>query len=312
MKTVPFRSVLHSAARKMGFVPTELQDSDAAALAEFIKSRTREYWEKWDWQWATVWEERIFRYGYPQTDYKEFGDYPSLVRDIYEDGQTYNTADEVFFNGAYFVCGADGVTDSPSQNAAVWTEFDDFARFLAFDEKGLPEIGDLFGVYIDEYGSDTIHWIENDGAIFLPHSLGINSVWINYRVQPSEFTTDFFQANTAYSRGAVIYDTADGECYKAHEDIAAAPTRNASQWRRMRMPYVLAEAVAHAAYADWLRATGQNDKARAEEKRAETLLENEIDKLNQKGYASTYTARLPWVVNATPADYAIRRPVKSV
>jgi hypothetical protein len=106
-----------------------------------------------------------------------------------------------------------------------------------------------------------------------------------------EFRGSDYSAAAAYQAGMIRYfaDATDA-AYEGDYWVTLAlvnpgetPKTNPAKWSRLEFPQQLRDAVAHGAYADWLRLDGASDLALAEDGVAEGKLSKEIIKLASQG-----------------------------
>ena len=90
------------------------------------------------------------------------------------------------------------------------------------------------------------------------------TVWLNYRLRPSVFTTALFSSTTAYAAGVTIYDASGtGNCWISATATTAGdtPTSAPSKWTLVPMPAFLTSFIIRAVMSDALRDQKQTDRA---------------------------------------------------
>ena len=90
------------------------------------------------------------------------------------------------------------------------------------------------------------------------------TVYVWFRPAPPVFTADVWDSGSNYAVGALRYVEATGEVYVAIlASTGQPPATSPTYWTKVDMPAVYALYVKLAAYADYLRADGQLEKASA-------------------------------------------------
>lgn len=280
MRAVTFKSVLWGVALRLGLDPqVNLQKNQAAAITEYINTHVRRGWEYFAWPELVTVEERRYR-----------PDYDALV--------AYDKGDEVWDPSTehYYVAVAAG-TGQPVTDADSWKLQSTLNRYVSLDQPGQTPIGEVLGVY--ERNPNL-----NRAAGVLPYTLSEHglqmrvdapdSVWVQFRRLPPEFTAADWSSTADYATGDRVYLAGTGECYEAlSSSTNKDPSAEAESWQRLLFPRVLSDYVKYAAYADALREDGQADKARMEEKRAQIRLEDEIEKVvGQQGIPHRFSVAL--------------------
>ena len=107
----------------------------------------------------------------------------------------------------------------------------------------------------------------------------MNKVWLKFRKRRPELTGDPFSATTAYASGDQIYF--GGQFYDANTSTLGgeSPTTTAASWDIVDVPYIFQNYLIRGAYADYLRATGNNELAAQADSDAEAVIGVEADKL---------------------------------
>lgn len=267
MRTATFKSVLHGVASYLGLDPaTNFTSAQAEGLTRYINKHLRRGWEIYPWPELTIREERFFR-------------------DAYNAGTTYGLGAEVYGNGSYYQSAQAGNTNRALTLTAWWTPLTEFSRYIDLEQTGKTPIGEVVEVWTTQpYLSPSMDRVVpfRIGADRIElDPIGLLSAWVEYRIRPSEMSATTWSGATAYAKGDRVYLASTGQTYLALAGSTnQLPSTATSFWSVEPMPYILAPYVTHAAYADALREDGQHDKARAERGEAESLLEDEMDKLN--------------------------------
>ena len=269
MRTVTFKSVLHGVASYLGLDPaTNFTSAQAEGLTRYINKHLRRGWEIYPWPELTIREERFFR-------------------DAYNAGTTYGLGAEVYGNGGYYASAQAANTNQLLTNAAWWTPLTEFSRYIALEQTGKTPIGEVVEVRTSQPNlspsTDRVvpFRIGSDRIELDP--IGVLSAWVEYRIRPSEMSATTHSMATAYAAGDRVYLASTGQTYRAlANNTGQLPSGAPNVWSVEPMPYILAPYVTHAAYCDALREDGQHDKARVERAEAESLLDDEMDKINQQ------------------------------
>lgn len=139
--------------------------------------------------------------------------------------------------------------------------------FVDYDEASKTPIGETMGVYKQHpFESSSPHPID-----FVPSANGLqlkptppDDVYVYFRSRPVTFDATVWTATENTAVGDIRYYADTGECYlcliaSAHKN----PVTQTTYWEKIDFPYILSSYVRMAAYADYLRADGQMEKAMA-------------------------------------------------
>jgi hypothetical protein len=104
-------------------------------------------------------------------------------------------------------------------------------------------------------------------------------VWLEYRIVRPSLTGSTHSISATYSSGDQVYFS--GNFYDANTDVEAGqtPVTHTSKWDLVKLPLIFQPYLIRGVYADYLRATGNNELAVAADQNAESLLMVETDKL---------------------------------
>lgn len=265
MRTVTFKSVLHGVASFLGLDPaTNFTSAQAEGLTRYINKHLRRAWEIYPWPELSRSEQRFFR-------------------DAYSAATTYALGAEVYGNGGYYQSLQAANTNHALTETAWWTPLTDLDRSVPLEQAGKTVMGEVFNVSTGNPAKtgQPIPFRIVDDAVTI--DLGLVSVWVEYRIRPSEMSATTHSTLTTYAAGDRVYLAATGQTYRAlATNTNQVPNVAPTFWAVEPFPYVLAPHVTHAAYADALREDGQHDKARIERSEAASLLDDEMDKINQQ------------------------------
>jgi hypothetical protein len=258
-------SVAQEIASAAGEDYSALTDLDLTSLRRYIQRRARYAWER-DW-WAELMrsEERHLRDAWTATSYAD-------------GAQVWHAG-----TSAYYEANTAAIlTDVPGVSS-VWDVITELDPYVALEQEDETAIGLVRGVY-DEDPT----YVENPKRI--PWRLGANgvhllgqsvptSVWVWFKLREPEFNGAVYSASSTYASGDRRYYSSasvgfEGDYWTAAATTTAGqnPETNPEKWARVEFPVFLRSYVVQAAYADWLRADGQTDKAVVEEQAAESLL----------------------------------------
>ena len=125
-----------------------------------------------------------------------------------------------------------------------------------------------------------------------------SKVWLEFRKPVPDWSGAAWSVTTTYATGDQVYDAASGDYYVSLVDsnTGNACSTSATKWERIEMPYVLAQFIAQAAYADAARADGRADLYATEEQRAQELLLQALRENDRRGGTAR---RLPVSVRLT-------------
>lgn len=275
MRTVTFKSVLWGVAYRLGLDPaTNLQANQAAALAEYINSWLRAGWEEFNFPGTTEVEERYFHDAVAYSAAATYG----------ADDEVYDAATNAYYRSLVGGNHANAVTD-----ATKWALIEDMERWIALDQTGQEPIWDVTGVFLrnpltNRSVGEFDYQLTGDRLYVDAAASGISgTVWVKFQTGRPEFTSDVYASATSYAVGDLVYDSDSGECY---ESLAASNQGNtvtdATKWRKVNFPYVLAEFVKCMAQAIALEDDGQYDKATLKKADAAAILNDEMWKVSVK------------------------------
>jgi len=104
-------------------------------------------------------------------------------------------------------------------------------------------------------------------------------IYVEYRIVRPLLTGSTYSSTSTYSSGDQVYFS--GNFYDANSSagVAESPTSASSKWDIVKIPAIFQTYLIRGVYADYLRATGNNELAIAADLNAESLLMMEADKL---------------------------------
>jgi hypothetical protein len=263
MRTVTFQSVLWWVASMMGLDPKKnMQGNQAEAIARYINSRVREGWESFDFAALRNVEERAFR-------------------DDYSTVKTYSIDDVVWdsITREYYQAVQSGTNQSLA-NTSYWKLFVNDSFSIPFEQTGKNPIGIINGIYSSDprkaQNPREYLFVLDSEDFFVLEPILEKTAFIDFQIRASEFNAEMWMPNAIYKKGVIRYSPNTGDCYESLlDDNQNHQVTETAWWRKIPMPYVLAEFVKIAAYSDALREDGQTDKSTVEEARAYRIFENE-------------------------------------
>lgn len=256
MRTVTFKSALHSVARMMGLDPAkDLTTELANAYAMFMTLRVREAHEHDFWNDLMLVEQRAYRQSWDvATEYEE-GD------------EVFNEEDELYYTA---VATSTGEQPDLDTDGTYWEELTEYNRYIPFTPPagttGLHTIGHV--EYVSKYDPrlrddpyTVPHWISPDGVQV--YSTAPAWPFVRFRPPAPRFTATPWDSATTYAIGDLVYYAATGECYKALEANTNQVPTTTEEWEKVDFAAVYEMFVVLAAYADALKDDGQLEKAEA-------------------------------------------------
>lgn len=210
----------------------------------------------------------------------------SYEGDDWASGTTYAVGDVVKYleDGEYYACHTahtSSATYTPDATGgdARWGQLTVFDRHVDLDQSGQTPIGVVLQVSNESLYRTTrrasVEWTQsNEGIQVL---VDATSVWLLFWTLPPELNGDVYDATATYSAGDQVYFTntaGDGNFYDCLATTTAgqSPSSESSKWDLVQIPYAFHTYCSKGAYADWLVADGQHEKALAAERAAEREL----------------------------------------
>lgn len=265
MNYCTYASVAQEVAMLAGEDYDRLTAPDLTNLNRSIQRRARAAWLRDWWPELMRSEERRLRDTWSAAAYAE-GD-----QVWHEDTAAYYEANDATLS-----------SDLPG-TASNWTLLTELNPYVGLEQPGETAIGLVRGVYDEEpaFATDPrrLLWAMGENGIHLLSEAVPASVWVWFKLREGEFNGADYSAAATYASGARKFYASSTVGYEGDYWTATAattagqsPETHPSKWERVEFPAFLRPHVAQAAYADWLRADGQTDKAMAEEQEAERIL----------------------------------------
>lgn len=110
-------------------------------------------------------------------------------------------------------------------------------------------------------------------------ALESTTLWLVYRARAPRFTSEEYDAATAYAAGDRVYWPSSGECYIALDATTGNAPSNATSWSRLKFLELLEEPVKAGAYAAMLREEGQHSPSLTMEAAMADLLLREMERI---------------------------------
>jgi hypothetical protein len=99
-------------------------------------------------------------------------------------------------------------------------------------------------------------------GIELPPDIGVESVFVEFRLRPAKVTRTPYSDATTYSLGDAVYDAGTKDCYLSLRDSNTDNAlTDATWWERQYIPRRFVRYVAKGVYADWMRNHGDSQEA---------------------------------------------------
>ncbi|HAB17831.1 MAG TPA: hypothetical protein DCE44_15425 [Verrucomicrobiales bacterium] len=316
MRRVAYSQIFEQACQ-LAFGQRTANTEDAATLQVFLDNRLNEFWSDFFWPDVSAVEERWFRpwwvdgdtylegtevYHAPSDAYYRCLDETSIEPATFVDGQwVVETTDwavcqaeysgeewaegMAYEDGDWLISPLDNKvyqvlvdhTSGSSWNAAVVGLLVSFVRSIDWEQTGMTAIDAVEKItpadpriFSDQQSIDFALF---DNIVVWTD---LKSVWVKFRSRPGTWSGSVFVANTTYAAGDQVYYS--GDWYVALDSTTATPD-DATHWERIPVPYIFRDCAPMAAYADWLTAEGQHEKAAAMQKMAMSSLEREKTKI---------------------------------
>ena len=104
-------------------------------------------------------------------------------------------------------------------------------------------------------------------------------VYVEYRIVRPNLTGDTYSSTSTYASGDQVYS--GGNFYDANQAVLVEepPATATAKWDLVKLPKNFQNYLIRGAYADYLRATGDNELAAVADQNAESIMMMEADKL---------------------------------
>jgi hypothetical protein len=164
--------------------------------------------------------------------------------------------------------------------------------YIEMDQIGKRPIDQVVGIYS---GNPRVSCGIPLGLNFRPSEKGIDvqpygsgpTVFVRYRIRPSQFTTNPYDPTRTYHRKDLVY-WSDGECYAAKQTVTGHDPGESAYWYKVPMPYVISEYVKYRVAAD---AADDLNAAQMWQADAENALYCAVDRLQEQGERNYYKSK---------------------
>lgn len=299
MNTVKFRDVLHAVVHLMGRNPDsgDFSPEEARMLTSFVNLRLHRVWT-WGW-WPELTRRELMAY-----------------REVWKSTKTYKEDAEVWHEGqGYFRSLVDdNAANEPASSPGEWYPIDNLDRYIPYLHPDFEPIGHVR--HVEASGRVIPFRLDRRGVVVPADSAEV--VWVEYRVPVPQYSSEELDLTRNYPKDAVVFGP-DGHVYRSRRVVTAGeelwtldafgdlvtdeshpvqlweldesgnimPTiiyeTFGDAWQRINFPVFLLSSVVRGAYADYLRAKGQHEKAAAEDRNAEREFMHQADLLQQQG-----------------------------
>jgi hypothetical protein len=296
MSVVRYRDVLHAVLHLMGRNPDsgDFSPEEARMITSFVNLRMQ---RAWTWTW---WPELM------RAEHMTF-------RPLWRADTTYAKGEEVFYaSGSLYYRAVRETANELPETSDAWEVIVYLNTYIPYRHPNYEPIGHVHYV-TDRDPDHTGRWrtysftLTRQGVKVLDKSVPA-LVWVRYRVPVPMYSAEEVDPMKGYPAGAVVYGP-DGHCYQATANVEPGeelweldsygniqagadepqqlweldeggniqPTiiyqQFTDKWQRIQFPQFLFSPIVRAAYADYLRAKGQGDKAAVDDRQfAEELL----------------------------------------
>ena len=267
MRTTTYKALLDGVLARAKLSLSATPADEVGAVMAYLADRITFAWEYAYWPELLVVEERYFR--------------PTWVAGIYAaSSEVYHAG-----TGKYWVAPSGAAADEVPGVDAEWEELTSFRRTVGYAQTGETEIGACSRIWdVDPltYPTEAVALdfaLSPDGLEVLSDS-GTTSVWVRFRQRaPDLAPAVIYSAVPAYAAGAVVYWGTD--CYEVLTTTTAGdtPTSAAAKFEKIEIPAWLAPAIKAGAYADWISANGQGDRAGYWEQQFIALLDEQVSQI---------------------------------
>jgi hypothetical protein len=225
--------------------------------------------------------------------------------------------DELYYStdGKYYRVKSSAPGDPPVGTLPTDTTYfepiDVSDRYILLDQVNQTPIGDVITIFDTDPRLEQYHYAQKlpfrptEREITLTWAGTGPTVWVLFRINPSEFTGIPFVTGKTYALGDRILHPTDGECYSALMNAPTGdPTAQPAQWAKIPFPAFMRKYVVAGAYADGLRETNvnqpdpvklqiQNTKVQMADAEADAYLQQEVDRLIVQGQVFRYGQHRP-------------------
>jgi hypothetical protein len=198
----------------------------------------------------------------------------------YSNTRAYVPGEIVYYpvTGRFYAC-ANATTGNLPTVTNFWGVLAEFDRYVAYEQTGFIALGHVLNAYQRNprifSNPEEVDFVLSENGVQIIDS--VTGVWLRFRLKTPQLTGGVWSASATYAVGAQVYyssATLAGNFYDCIEATSAgqSPDTHAAKWSIVEIPRIFQRYLEHGAYADYLTAEGQNEKAPLESKRAEMML----------------------------------------
>jgi hypothetical protein len=179
-------------------------------------------------------------------------------------------------------------TSSGSIDTAKFGLLSEWIPSISLDQSGKTAMGLVRGCFIDNPARESAprrlkSLLGSAGVHLLDNSL--SSVWVWFQIKAPILTGADFSAGSTYAAGDVIYYASATSGYEGDYWVCVTattagqdPEDTAAKWTKQEIPEALRDAIAHAAYSDYLRPVGKDGAVPLESTAGGQFLSDELFK----------------------------------
>ena len=266
MRTTTYKALLEGLLARAKLSLSATPADEVGAVMAYVADRFTFAWEYAYWPEILVVEDRWFREAWAASIY-------AANAEVYHAG-----------TDKYWTTTAGATADEVPGTAATWTELTAFRRTVGYAQAGKQEIGACSRIWdVDPYVYPTAVTLDfalsPDGLEVLSDS-GTTSVWVRYRRRaPDLAAAVIYSALDTYAAEQVVYWGTDCYLVLATTTAGDTPSSAPTKWEKIEIPAWLAPAIKAGAYADWLNANGQGEKAANWEQQFIGLLDEQVSQI---------------------------------
>ena len=302
LRTVVFRDVYESILRRHGFDPVgdAVSHDTLRAIVRHINKWIRFAWRYWEWPDFELLENRAFRTVWTNT--------LQFYRVGFEGNpdELYNPTDQNYYR-VNAAAPSDPPVGTPPTNTTYFTQFTLTDRYILLDQVGQTPIGEVIEIFAADPRLDAYHYARRikyqpteRQCTVIGYPGDTPTVWVDFRIRPSQFTGIPYVVGHTYNLGDLIYHPPAGECYLAAiPSPTGDPTAQPAQWIKVPFPEIFDGYITAKAYAAGLNETNTWEKdanalgnfrqlQQAADQEAQDQLDAEVNRLMGMGQRYRY------------------------
>jgi hypothetical protein len=212
---------------------------------------------------------------------------------VYARATAYVVGDQVYYppTDRSYQCITDAAAGLLPTNTTYFAPLTDFDRYIAYEQSGETKIGDVVGVYsksprVWRNASRVAYDLSPNGIQVLDDW---DTVWVEFKAKVPVLIGDTFSSASTYTanldqvyyRSTSTPSSYPGNMYDCVTTTSAgdSPESAAAKWSIVNIPRIFQRYLERGAYADYLVADGQAEKAMIEESRAKAMLDELVYKV---------------------------------